>query len=70
MRLHKWSCTRLRARIARVVRVADDAPAPKNPLETAIVEHVRAAGTIGIQQLERAPRKLPQLVIAKKPIDE
>jgi primosomal protein N' (replication factor Y) len=44
----------LRARSARVVRVADDAPAPRNPLERAILEHVREAGTISVVQLARA----------------
>jgi primosomal protein N' (replication factor Y) len=44
----------LRARSARVVRLADHAPAPKSAVETAVVEHVRAAGIIPVQQLVRA----------------
>ncbi len=47
----------LRARTARVVRVAHDvatdAPLPHDLFEAAIVEHVRAAGSVGVPQLVR-----------------
>jgi len=43
----------LRARTGRAVRVADDGPAPKGPIETAIVDAVRAAGMITMTALAR-----------------
>ena len=43
----------LRARTGRAVRVADGGPAPKGPIETAIVDTVRAAGVITMTALAR-----------------
>jgi primosomal protein N' (replication factor Y) len=59
----------LRARSVRVVHVPERGAPPRGTLEAAIVEHVRAAGTIGVQQLARAlarpdvPRVLQRLVV-------
>jgi primosomal protein N' (replication factor Y) len=46
----------LRARTGRALRVADHGPAPKGPVETAIVDAVRAAGTITMTALARTAR--------------
>ena len=44
----------LRARIGRVVRIANEPAIPKTPLEATVLEHVRAAGTIAVRTLTRA----------------
>ncbi len=43
----------LRARSARVVRVAGDAPAVRSPLEAAIVDAVRRGDAVGVRSLPR-----------------
>ncbi len=44
----------LRARSTRLLRLAEPEVAAKDGLEREIVEHVRAAGAVGVPQLERA----------------